>query len=612
MSFGIGMAGPQMGPGGMLDQFGGGDHRGAVFNPRVVRRLTEFLLPYKRQMFFAFLAMLASTGMTLLIPYLLKVAIDVYIAGGDAPGLARIALFTGAAYLGLYAASTTQSYLLSRVGQRVLGDLREKLFRHLQELSLGYHDTHIVGVTVSRVINDVSIINELLSQGWIAFIADFFILTGIIAIMVSMSPKLALLTLLVLPLMVLATWLFASRAQSAFRETRSSIAKVIGNLAEGISGMRVIQAFAQEEATQERFGAVNQANRDTNISAMTLSFIFLPAIEFLSMTATAIVLWFGGRAAIGGEVTIGVLVAFLSYASRFFAPIQELSRLYTTMQAAMAGGEQVLKLLDTPADVVDQPGAPDMPAIQGEIDFDQVSFRYREDTPEVLHQVSLRIPAGQRAALVGPTGAGKTTIANLAARFYEVSEGAVTIDGIDVRAVTQRSLRRQVGVVPQDSFLFSGTIAENIGFGDPDAAPEQIEEAARMANAHDFIAALPDGYQTRVLENAANLSVGQRQLICIARAVLTRPRILILDEATANIDTVSEVLIQQALERLLVDRTAVIIAHRLSTIRSADVIFVIADGRIVEQGKHEELLTQGGLYQTLYEKQYGIGKDQMN
>jgi ATP-binding cassette, subfamily B, multidrug efflux pump len=606
MSFGIGMAGPQMGPGGMLDQFGDGDRRGAVFNPHVVRRLTAFLLPYKREMLFAFLAMIASSGMTLLIPYLLKVAIDVYIAGGDATGLGQISLATGAAYLGLYAASASQSYLLSRVGQRVLSDLRRVLFRHLQELSLGYHDTHIVGVTVSRVINDVSIINELLSQGWIAFIADAFILTGIIAIMISMSPKLALLTLLVLPLMVLATWLFASRAQAAFRETRSSIAKVIGNLAEGISGMRVIQAFAREEATQERFGAVNQANRDTNINAMTLSFIFLPAIEFLSMTATAIVLWFGGRAVIGGEVTIGVLVAFLSYASRFFAPIQELSRLYTTMQAAMAGGEQVLKLLDTPTDVFDRPGAQEMPSIQGEIVFDQVGFRYREDTPEVLHQVSLRIPAGQRAALVGPTGAGKTTIANLVARFYEVSDGAVLIDGVDVRSVTQRSLRRQVGIVPQDSFLFGGTIAENISFGEPDASQAQIEAAARLANAHDFIAALPDGYQTRVLENAANLSVGQRQLVCIARALLTHPRILILDEATANIDTVSEALIQQALERLLESRTAVIIAHRLSTIRSADVIYVINDGRIVEQGKHEELLDMGGLYRTLYEKQYGI------
>lgn len=605
MSFGIGMAGPQMGPGGVLNQFGDSDRRGAVYNPRVVARLTGYLLPYKGQMAIAFLAMVVASGLTLLIPWLLKQTIDVYIGGKDYAGLARITALTGLAYLTLYASSTTQNYLLSRVGQRILGDLRRQLFRHLQDLSLGYHDTHIVGVTVSRVINDVAVINELLSQGWVTFIADFFILTGIIVIMVSMSPLLALLTLAVLPIMVLATWLFAARAQNAFRATRSSIAGVIGSLAEGIAGMRVIQAFAREEVTQEKFGEVNRHNRDTNINAMTLSFIFLPTIEFLAMCATAIVLYSGGLQAIAGEVTVGVLVAFLSYVSRFFSPIQELSRLYTTMQAAMAGGEQVLNLLDTRPDVVDQPGAQDIPPIHGDIRFENVTFRYRPETPEVLHQVSLHIPAGQRAALVGPTGAGKSTIANLVARFYEVSEGVVTIDGIDLRTVTQRSLRRQVGIVPQDSFLFSGTIAENIAFGDPSATPEQIESAARLANAHDFISALPEGYQTVVLENAANLSVGQRQLICIARAILVEPRILILDEATANIDTVSESLIQQALERLLQGRTAVMIAHRLSTIRSADIIFVIDDGRIVEQGRHEELLAQGGVYRTLYDRQYG-------
>jgi ATP-binding cassette, subfamily B, multidrug efflux pump len=318
------------------------------------------------------------------------------------------------------------------------------------------------------------------------------------------------------------------------------------------------------------------------------------------------VLWFGGRAVIQNQVTIGVLVAFLSYVSRFFTPIQELSRLYTTMQSAMAGGEQVLKLLDIPPDVNDRPGARDIPAIIGHIQFKDVAFRYREDTPEVLHGINLDILPGMRAALVGPTGAGKSTIANLVARFYEASAGAVLIDGIDIREVTQGSLRKQVGIVPQDSFLFGGTIAENIRFGDPLASDAQVEEAARMANAHEFIAALPDGYQTIVLENAANLSVGQRQLVCIARAVLTSPRILILDEATANIDTVSEVLIQQALERLLEGRTALIIAHRLSTIRNADVILVIQNGSIVQKGKHEELLAQPGMYRTLYEKQFGV------
>lgn len=605
MSFGIGMAGPQMGPGGVLDQFGDGDHRGTAFNPRVIVRLLAFLKPYWKQILVAFVAMVAATGLTLLIPYLLKIAIDTYIAGGDYPGLVWICVITGAAYIGLYATSATQNYLLSRVGQRVIGDLRSRLFAHLQELSLGYHDTHIVGVTVSRLINDVSVINELLSQGWITFVGDAFILTGIVAIMLSMNARLAGLTFLVLPLMVLATVIFARRAQFAFRETRTSVAKVVGNLAEGIAGMRVIQAFARENATQGRFDEVNRANRDTNINAVALSYIFMPAIEFLSMVATAIVLWFGGRAVLQEEVTIGILVAFLSYVSRFFTPIQELSRLYTTMQSAMAGGEQVLKLLDTRLDVLDQPDAIQMPAIRGEIEFQKVCFRYRPDTPEVLHEIDLHIRPGMRAALVGPTGAGKTTVANLVARFYEVSDGAVLIDGQDVRGVTQRSLRRQVGIVPQDSFLFGGTIAENIRFGDPEASDEKMEEAARMANAHDFIAALPDGYQTVVLENSANLSVGQRQLVCIARAILTQPRILILDEATANIDTVSEVLIQQALERLLEGRTAIIIAHRLSTIRSADVILVIQDGRIVEQGKHDELIVEEGLYRTLYDRQFG-------
>ncbi|MBN1372191.1 MAG: ABC transporter ATP-binding protein [Anaerolineaceae bacterium] len=604
MSFGIGMAGPQMGPGQVLDQFGSGEHRGRAFDWKVVSRLLVYLKPHWRQLLLAFVCMLGATGLTLLIPYLTKVALDDNIGGKDYNGLVRTALFTATAYAGLYVTSALQQYILARVGQRVLSTLRADLFRHLQALSLSYHDTHIVGVTVSRLINDVAVINELLSQGWITFIADAFILVGIVSIMLSMNAKLALFAFLVLPLMVLATWLFAQRAQAAFRETRTRVAAVVGNLAEDIAGMRVIQAFAQEDATQERFKEVNQANRDAHVNAMTLSYIFLPSIEFLSMLATAVVLWTGGRAVMKEEVTIGVLVAFLAYVSRFFQPIQELSRLYTTMQSAMAGGEQVLKVLDTPLDVFDRPDAVPMPSVEGRIEFDAVSFRYRPDTPEVLHEVNLDIQPGQRVALVGPTGAGKTTVANLAARFYEVSEGAVRIDGIDVRTVTQGSLRRQIGVVPQDSFLFAGTIAENIRFGDPQASAEAVETAARMANAHEFIAALPDGYDTAILENAANLSVGQRQLICIARAVLTDPRILILDEATANIDTVSEGLIQQALERLLKGRTAVIIAHRLSTIQNADVICVIQDGRIVEQGKHAELLERGGLYKTLHEKQF--------
>jgi len=405
-------------------------------------------------------------------------------------------------------------------------------------------------------------------------------------------------------LMVLMTLWFSRRARVAYRQTRTSVAKVVGGLAEDIAGVRVIQAFGQENSTQERFTGVNEANRMANINAMTLSFIFLPAIEFLGILSTAIVLWFGGQAVSRGEVTIGVLVAFLAYVTRFFQPIQELSRMYTTLQSAMAGGEQVLRLLDTPPDISDQPDAGEMPPILGSVTLNHVSFRYRPELPEVLHELCLTIEPGQTVALVGPTGAGKTTISKLIGRFYDVNSGAVCIDGIDVHSVTQFSLHRQIGLVPQDSFLFAASIADNIRFGCPDASDEQVRQAARMANAHNFIMEKPDGYQTPLLEGAANLSIGQRQLVCIARAILIDPRILILDEATSNVDSLTESLIQDALRSLLSKRTAVVIAHRLSTIRNADLICVVQDGQIVEQGRHEELLSLNGVYTALYNRQF--------
>lgn len=626
MGFGIGSTNPGMGPRGVLHGFSGKDEEdrkfnlGQVFSKRVTGRLLGFLRPYLKQMTVAFSAMLVITGITLLTPYLLKIAIDQYITLGDQQGLTRVALLMGGAYIGLYAASAVQQYGLSWVGQRVLANLRSRLFYHLQSLSMGYHDTHIAGVTVSRVMNDVATINELLSQGVITLFGDVLILGGIILIMLSMNAKLALLTFTVLPLMVLATVWFSRNARTAFRETRTRVARVVGDLAEDIAGVRVIQAFGQENATQERFNEINKANRQANIYAMSLSFTFLPAIEFLGMLSTAIVLLFGGRmvafglaaeaasttgaAGANSGVTIGVLVAFLSYVTRFFQPIQELSRLYTTLQSAMAGGEQVLNLLDTIPEVQDTPGAFPIPLIQGQVRLENVSFRYRPDLPEVLHQVNLNIEPGQTVALVGPTGAGKTSISNLITRFYDVSSGRVTVDGIDVRQVTQHSLHTQIGLVPQDSFLFSGTIADNIRFGRPEATDEEVEQAARLANAHDFITSKPEVYQTRVLEGASNLSVGQRQLLCIARAVLTGPRILILDEATSNVDSLTESLIQDALRKLLQGRTAVIIAHRLSTIRNADKICVIQDGQIVEEGTHDDLLARGGAYTTLYTRQF--------
>jgi ATP-binding cassette, subfamily B, multidrug efflux pump len=603
MSISIGSSGSGRGPQSVMRDYGR-QHAGRAFDLRIVLRLLAYLRPYWLRMSLALALVLISAALTLSVPYLIKVAIDQSIASGDVAGLTQIALLLLAVFVAIYATTATLQYLLSWVGDRLLATLRGQLFRHLQDLPVGYHDTHIVGVTISRVINDVAVINDLLSQGLITFVRDVFVLIGIIAVMVSLSPRLALITFMVLPLMVLATWLFTRRAQAAFRQTRSRVAEMVGNLAENITGIRVIQAFAREAPSQERFDEVNSANRDANVAAMTLSFLFLPAVEVLGMLATGIVLWFGGLAVIDGQLTIGVIVAFLAYVTRFFDPIQELSQLYTTMQSAMAGGERVLELLDTPADVRDAPGAPEMPPIVGRIELADVSFAYRDDLL-VLHDLNLVIEPGQTVALVGPTGAGKSSIANLIARLYDVTAGAVLIDGADVRGVTQRSLRRQTGIVPQDPFLFTGTIADNICFGHLDATPGQIEDAARLANAHEFIAALPDGYATDIQEGGVNLSVGQRQLICMARAVLADPRILILDEATASVDTLTEQLIQAALQRLLAGRTAIVIAHRLSTIRNADLICVVDAGRIVERGRHADLVEHGGLYRQLYDRRFG-------
>ncbi len=605
MGFGIGVSSSGMGPRNAMESFAEGDgKKGAIYNPHVMRRMLVYLRPYTYMMAIAFVAMLADSILTLLTPYLLKITVDNYIIQGDQTGLLWISLWTAAAFGGQYIANRTQQYLLSLVGLRMLANIRRDLFYHLQELSLSYHDTHIVGVTVSRVINDVATINDLLSQGIITLIGDTFVLVGIIVVMLVMNLSLALLTFTVLPLMLFVTIWFARRARVAFRETRTSVARVVGGLAEDIAGVRVIQAFGQEESTQVNFSAINEVNRSANISAMSLSFIFLPAIEFLGILATAIVLWFGGRSVSMGTVTLGVLVAFLSYVTRFFDPVQELSRMFTTLQAAMAGGEQVVNLLDTVPQVLDQPGAIEMPTVEGRVKFEHVSFRYRPDLPEVLHDICLDIQPGQTVALVGPTGAGKTSIGNLIARFYDVSEGSVRIDGVDVRIVNQRQLHRQIGLVPQDSFLFSGTLADNIRFGNPEASDEAVEMAAQLANAHEFISAKPEGYKTRIQEGASNLSVGQRQLVCIARAILTDPRILVLDEATSNVDSLTESLIQDALKQLLHGRTAVVIAHRLSTIRNADLICVVQDGQIVEQGKHEELMTLEGVYFTLYQRQF--------
>lgn len=602
MSFSMGSSGGGVrGPNQTLRHYGGaegGDAR--PLDRRVIARLLPFLTPYRWHLLGALALTLAHTAAALAVPYLLKVAIDHDIAAGDLEALRWTALAMAGAFGAAYLSGAGQSGLLSWVSLRVLATLRAHLFRHLQRLSLGYHESRPAGVTVSRVINDVAEINELLSHGAIQVAGELLMLVGTVGVMVALSPELALLTFTVLPLIAGATWLFSRRARPAFRQTRRRVAEVVTHLAESVSGVRAIQAFGQEDASTRRFEAASAAQRDASIAATSLSFTFLPVVEVIGMLATVIVLGAGGLAVIAGEVTLGVLVAFLSYVARFFQPVQELSRLYTTLQSAMAAGEQVVALLDTAPTVADRADARPLPRLEGRVEFDAVSFRYRSDGPVVLHAIDLRVEPGETVALVGPTGAGKTSIANLIPRLYDVESGAVRLDGVDVREVTQRSLRRQVHMVSQEPFLFARSIADNIRLGRPDASDAELVEAARLANAHDFISALPEGYETPVFEGAVNLSVGQRQLVCIARAVLSDPRVLILDEATAHVDTHTEALIQQALEGLLRGRTAVVIAHRLGTVRGADRIHVIDGGRVVERGRHDELVARGGLYATLH------------
>lgn len=598
----IGSTGAGMGPRGMLRSFAT-DVEGVAFDARIARRLLAFLRPYWKSMMVAVACMVLGSGLALLAPYLLKVLVDTHIAGRDVDGILRISLALAVVYTVVYGVSALQQYILSITGRKVLRDLRSRLFLHLQRIHIGYHDTHLVGVTVSRVMNDVAVINELISQGLVTVVGDLIKLVGIVVVMLSMSTRLALYSFSVIPMMVLATYIFSRKARGAYRKTRRSVAQVVGGLAEDISGMRVIQAFSQEGRARNEFDEKNSENREAHVRAMSLSFVFLPSVEFLGMLATAVVLWFGGRAVGAGTVTLGIVVAFLAYVTQFFQPIRELSQLYSTMQSAMAGGEQIFRLLDTEPAVKDMTGAQPMPQINGRIELEHVYFSYNKDV-EVLHDISFAAEPGTMVALVGPTGAGKTSIANIIGRFYEIDSGAVLIDGTDIRTVTQRSLHEQMAMVAQDPFLFAGSVRHNILFGRPEATEDDLIAAATRAHAHGFITNLPYGYDTDVQEGAVNLSLGQRQLVSIARAILADPRVLIMDEATSNVDTLTESLIQEGLAELFRGRTSIVIAHRLSTVRHAERIFVIDNGCIVEDGAHDELVARNGIYASLYERQF--------
>ncbi|MDE3077731.1 MAG: ABC transporter ATP-binding protein, partial [Chloroflexota bacterium] len=506
----------------------------------------------------------------------------------DLGGLTAVSLVTVCVYLISFLANWSNTLIIQQLGQKMLRTMRSEMFRHIQALSLTYFDRVPSGVVVSRLINDVQTMNDLLSSGLITLFSNVFALLTTLIVMALLNWRLALAVFAVLPLMPVALWIFTQKAKVAYRNTRVKVAALTANLAESIAGVRVTQAFAREEESQSQFDEVNNENRIANINANTLSSGLMPVVEFNNALATVAVIAYGGTLIVHGQATIGVLVAFIAYITRFFQPIRELTQFYNQLQAATAGAEKVFELLDEPITVREVARPVTLPSVHGEVEFQDVSFSYGREP--VLDGVSFHADPGEMIAMVGHTGAGKTTVASLLARFYDPVEGSVLLDGRDLRTLSFETLRSSIGLVLQDNFLFAGTIADNIRYARPDASDEEVSRAARIAGAEDFILRLPLGFETAVMERAANLSLGQRQLIAIARAVLANPRVLILDEATSNVDSHTEHLVQQGLQKLLAGRTSLVIAHRLSTIRAASQVLVLDAGRVIEQGRHQQLL----------------------
>jgi ABC-type multidrug transport system fused ATPase/permease subunit len=566
---------------------------------RRVAVLARLAAPYRRRVLGGVAALLIGTAAALAPPYLAKLAIDEGILGKDTQVLGIIAaVFVAVAVVG-WLAGMAQTYLTSWVGERVLADLRLRLFRHLGRLSLGFYERNRTGAIVSRLTNDVEALDQLVTDGVTSLVQNFLVLVGSAIILVLLDWRLALATLVVFPLMAVATAIFRRRSTRAYRRVRERLGLVTATLQEDISGMRVVQAFAREPKADERFCEVCTSYRAANHETVVLNSVYFPFVDLLATAATAVVLGFGSYLVFDGSLTIGTLFAFIGYLTNFFDPVQQLSQLYNTFLAAVAALDKIIDLMEEEPEIEDRPGAAPLAPVVGRVRFDAVRFGYSEG-PEVLHGIDLDVPAGTTVALVGHTGAGKSTIAKLLARFYDPLEGRIAIDEHDLRDVTQQSLRRQLGVVPQEGFLFAGSIRDNIAFAKPEATDDEITAAAAAVGADTFIRELPNSYATEVGQRGGRLSLGQRQLVAFARALLADPRILVLDEATSSVDIQTEQRIEQALRRLLAGRTAFVIAHRLSTIRQADLIVVLEHGRIVEQGSHEELIERRGRYLALY------------
>jgi len=598
------MGGGPRGPGGGGPGAGMAHGIERARNPReTIARLAGYLLKYKLQLVMVVASIVVASILQLLGPYLIGVTIDQYILKGDVAGLTRMSLILLGIYIGSWAMQAIQGWIMVTISQRALRQIRKDLFEHMQTLSLSFFDKRSQGDLMSRLTNDVDAINQALTMNITQIVSSVLGLFGILIAMFSLNLWLALGNLTVVPFMLLVTLVIGRRTMSGFRGLQYSMGRLNGRMEEIISGERVVQAFSRQDVILADFDKDNEAYRQAATKAMSWGFIIMPLVSVMSYIGIAVVSGIGGWLVVTGAITIGLVVTFINYARNFVQPLRQLADLYNSMQTALAGAERVFEIIDTKPEINDKPDAKPLKEINGDVVFDHVDFSYDGKTP-ILKDVSFHAKPGEIVALVGPTGAGKTTMVNILSRFYDIQGGSIIIDGADIRDVTRESLRRQIGTVLQDNFLFADTVMENIRYGNLEATDEDCAAAAKLANADQFLSRLPDGYKTKLTERGSNLSQGQRQLLAIARAVVADPKILILDEATSNVDTRTEIRIQEALLRLMEGRTSFVIAHRLSTIRNANQVLVINNGQIIEHGTHESLLGQRGFYFHLYNSQF--------